>query len=563
MTVAFIGTRLDWIATKGTTLGIADFSVDGGAPVSVNLASSVVQYQQNVFTTGVLPAGLHTVKMTRNATNAAGKYISIDAVDVIGTLVPFSRIEQTDVRLNFTGTWSTFTTSSASAGSYKRTSATNGSVTVAFNGRRLDWIATKGTTMGVASVSVDGGPATQVVLNNASTQYQQAVWSTGTLADSLHVVTISWDPASDAGKYVSLDAFDVFGMLTAFSRIEQTDSRMLYTGTWANFTTATASGGSYRRANVSGASVDIPFIGQRLDIISTKGTTLGKMDVALDGVFVTTVDLANATTLYQQNVYSTGVIPSGYHVVTLSRNATNAAGKYISLDAVDVIGTLMSSVRVQQTDARLLYSGTWATFTTGSASGGSYIRSNTSGSSVTINFTGPRLDWIATKGHHLGIGVGVSRWRRRGDREPGRRDDRLSAECVEHGDPGARRPYGGHNLVPGEPDWKIHRPRRGGRVGDSAVAGAAEAATRSMTGGPGAAERPGASLGLAVGCRGGGCGLTACGWPAILPWSAPQEPAARNRANRRPSRPEGSSGGRVHLRRPGRLRRCRRSGARP
>ena len=179
--VAFNGTRLDLIATKGTTLGTANISVDGGPATPVNLASATTQYQQNVFTTGALAPGLHTVKITYSTSNAAGKYISLDAVDVLGTLVPFSRVDNLDTRVLYsTGNWSNFTSTSAWNGSYARTLTNGASVTIPFKGVRLDWLATKGTTLGMANVSIDGGPTTQVNLANATTQYQQSVWSTGT-----------------------------------------------------------------------------------------------------------------------------------------------------------------------------------------------------------------------------------------------------------------------------------------------------------------------------------------------------------------------------------------------
>ena len=86
VTVTFTGTYLAWIATAGTTLSKAYVSLDGGAAQSVDLARSAVAYQQKVWTTGTLPSGKHTVKIWRNPSDAAGKYISVDAVDVTGTL---------------------------------------------------------------------------------------------------------------------------------------------------------------------------------------------------------------------------------------------------------------------------------------------------------------------------------------------------------------------------------------------------------------------------------------------------------------------------------------------
>ena len=75
-----------WIATKGTTLGKAFVSLDGGAPISVNLAASAVAYQQRVWNTGTLSSGTHTVKIWRDPASLTGKYISVDALVVEGTL---------------------------------------------------------------------------------------------------------------------------------------------------------------------------------------------------------------------------------------------------------------------------------------------------------------------------------------------------------------------------------------------------------------------------------------------------------------------------------------------
>ncbi len=59
--------------------------------------------------------------------------------------------------------------------------------------------------------------------------------------------------------------------------------------------------------------------------------------------------------------------------------------------------------RYEQTDAHLFFSGTWSPVTSGSASGGSYVSTTTSGSCLTVCFTGPRIDLLATVGPAQGI----------------------------------------------------------------------------------------------------------------------------------------------------------------
>jgi hypothetical protein len=47
-----------------------------------------------VWSTGVLDPGYHTVKIVRSPSSATGKYINLDRVDVAGSLVTNTRVEQ-------------------------------------------------------------------------------------------------------------------------------------------------------------------------------------------------------------------------------------------------------------------------------------------------------------------------------------------------------------------------------------------------------------------------------------------------------------------------------------
>jgi FtsP/CotA-like multicopper oxidase with cupredoxin domain len=213
----FNGSTLNVFATKGTTLGKADFSVDGGPITTVDLASTTTQYQQQVFSTGSLPAGMHWVKMSYNPTNPTTgtlKYISIDRVEVLGTLVGVTKNEQNNSKLTYVpNPWTTFSTTSASGGSYYRTNASNGQVTIHFSGLRFDWIATMGTTVGKADVTLDGVAKGTVNLALTSTKYQQVAWSTGFIAAGVHTVVIKYNVTNDPTKYIDLDRADVWGAL--------------------------------------------------------------------------------------------------------------------------------------------------------------------------------------------------------------------------------------------------------------------------------------------------------------------------------------------------------------
>ena len=117
---------------------------------------------------------------------------------------------------------------------------------------------------------------------------------------------------------------------------------MVKTGDWKDFTKTAASGGSYGRSLTSTASTTITFTGTRLDWIAMTGTTTGVAEIYLDGAITpsATIDLAAATAVYKVKVWSTGTLTNGVHTVRIVRSAAGATGEYLTLDAVDIWGTI-------------------------------------------------------------------------------------------------------------------------------------------------------------------------------------------------------------------------------
>ena len=228
-TICFDGTRLDWIATTGLTMGLATVSLDGAAPIQIDLHSSSTLRQQKVWSTGTIGSGSHKLIITwtgKPSVAGGGTRVNIDALDVVGTLTQapgsspppatLARFEQTSTYISCTGTWVTFKTSGASAGSYKYADS-KATATICFDGTRLDWIATTGLTMGLATVSLDGAAPIQIDLHSSSTLRQQKVWSTGTIGSGSHKLVITWTgkpSVAGGGTRVNIDALDVLGTLT-------------------------------------------------------------------------------------------------------------------------------------------------------------------------------------------------------------------------------------------------------------------------------------------------------------------------------------------------------------
>jgi SpoIID/LytB domain protein len=349
-TVSFDGTYLAWYGKTKSTYGIAKLTLDSVDQGTVDLYSASEVYGK-VWETPTLTEGTHTltIEWTGTKNSKATNYnIAVDAFDINGSIAPaptppvLNTYQQNDSHLFYLGTWTVQSATSASGGSFRYTDA-KGSCTVTFNGTSLAWYGKTKSTYGIAKLTLDGVDKGPLDLYSASEVYGK-LWETGTLSAGVHTLTIGWTGTknSKATDYnIAVDAFKILGTITqAPPRYEQDNAVLTYAGSWSTFTKSTASGGSYARANASGASVTITFTGTYLQWITTIGTTLGKALVSVDGGTAASVNLAATSAKDQQYVWNTGILASGSHTVKISWDPSNTAGKYISIDAIEVVGSL-------------------------------------------------------------------------------------------------------------------------------------------------------------------------------------------------------------------------------
>jgi C1A family cysteine protease len=333
--------------TSGPTTGGTSVVIDGSGFVGVTGASAV--------TFGGVNAGSYVVNSSSNITAvspaaAAAGDVQVQVTAVGGTAgatysytVPATRYQQNAAGGIYTGTWGTVSSSSASGSSYTRSSSTGATAAFVFNGTGITLIATKGSGMGKADVSIDGGAATLVDLyDTAQAVYQQIVFTASGLTPGLHTLKITRDAASASGKYITVDALDIVGSIATAQRFEQTDSHLVYATAWTPVSGSSYSGSSIATVG-SASSVTITFSGASLNVIAAKARSYGRMTVVLDSGATTTVDLYSRTASYKQTVWSSGYLTPGTHKVTITWMSTknnSSTGYTIDLDAVDVIGTL-------------------------------------------------------------------------------------------------------------------------------------------------------------------------------------------------------------------------------
>ena len=258
--------------------------------------------------------------------------------------------EQTNSKITYTGAWTTGKDPGGSGGSYICADSKAGAL-IWFVGTHLDLLATKGVTQGKAWLSLDGGPPASVDLYNPTALHKQVVWSTGALTQGTHTVSLVWagqESAAGGGTQVNIDALSVTGKLIqapVLSTSQQSNSLLTYRGAWKTSSTSSASGGSFRYADSSGASVTMQFSGVYVAWIARKSAASGEAKLTLDGGDPVVVDLYSASTLYRQKVWNSGVLDDGTHVLKIEwvgEKDPAASGTSIDVDALQLIGAFDS-----------------------------------------------------------------------------------------------------------------------------------------------------------------------------------------------------------------------------
>jgi hypothetical protein len=106
----------------------------------------------------------------------------------------------------WTGTWHTSSTSYASGGSLRYTTASGASVTYQFTGSSVAWLAYRGPTRGSAQVYIDGMLSATVSLYASSSHSKQIVFAGSWPTIGTHTIKIV-NLATSGHARIDVDGF--------------------------------------------------------------------------------------------------------------------------------------------------------------------------------------------------------------------------------------------------------------------------------------------------------------------------------------------------------------------
>ena len=163
-------------------------------------------------------------------------------------------------------------------------------VVINFNGTGITWIGKKGPQYGIASYSLDGGPAKTIDNYSSTATNQSPVVTVSGLSSESHVLSITLldqKNAASKGYWQTIDGFNLNGspLATAQATVAGYGSSDLkFTGKWTGGKVSDdsdLSGGHYW-SNSAQASLSWTFVGSLIEVFGRPDYEDGYMDVYID-----------------------------------------------------------------------------------------------------------------------------------------------------------------------------------------------------------------------------------------------------------------------------------------
>lgn len=339
-----------------------------------------------------------------------------------------ARVEESDPAVTLTGTWTDSNPRYGwSGGSAKESTVAGSRATMTFNGKSVTWYGTRGRRMGIALVSIDGGPATEVDLfARPYDEIHSPAYTVIGLSEGTHTLTIEVSGRANGealSNAVVIDAFDIQGPIV--SHLQETNPEVTFNGNWTvdRYTFLWSGGGmsnlpelppGAQVTETAGATATLAFRGTSVSWIGYRGPTGGIANVRIDGGPATEVDTfaPQDKEKVQEVMFTANGLTNANHTLTIEatgrRNAQATAAR-IYVDAFDV---REPGTRYEQWHPSIAYSGTWGfrdsrVWTEGlaEASTGMTLTGQVESPAprAVFSFTGTSVSWISSAKSSLGI----------------------------------------------------------------------------------------------------------------------------------------------------------------
>ncbi|TMV48747.1 hypothetical protein FE783_17020 [Paenibacillus mesophilus] len=314
MDIPFYGSSAKIIADLHTARGKGKIYVDGVYAATIDFYSSPIRYKQEVFDTGPLEEGIHTIRIEalwEKHPSSTGYNVSFDALQVFR---------------------SDFSLSGVSAGPLVQ-----GQPVTATSSRNGTLYLVPAATAASRSEIEQAGAGNGGITSPAAAGIPSSLNTSGLPAGWYKVYAIDTNGRVSLGS----NAIAIVAPQQQPTVMEDSNPLVRYTGDWRAFSNTLYSGGTMKLAFEKNAYAEIPFYGTSATLITDLHTARGKGAVYVDGVYAGTIDFYNNPIRYKQEVFQTGLLPQGAHLIRIEalwqRNA-GSTGYTIPFDALKVSG---------------------------------------------------------------------------------------------------------------------------------------------------------------------------------------------------------------------------------
>lgn len=323
-----------------------------------------------------------------NISGTSGSLSDSEAVSLRvnpGSTTTWTRVEQNDAAIRYSGDWYGNSNSNESGGSASLT--LSGSATFSFSGTGARWVGFSDAWSGIANVYVDGALKGSIDTYSNTTKYQVLQYTITGLASGSHTLTIQatgQHNSAAASAWVWVDAFDSTsgggggGGNPDFSLTVTPGSANVNRGGSTTYTV------SVTPSNGFGGTVSLSAAG----FGSGASGSFNPPSIPGSGSSTFTV---TATSTAQTGAFPLTITASGggvTHTATTTLNVNSAGGT-------------PNWTRIEQTNAAVQYAGQWYSNTSAGESGGNaYLALS---GSATLSFSGTAVRWIGFSDAWSGI----------------------------------------------------------------------------------------------------------------------------------------------------------------
>ena len=335
-------------------------------------------------------------------TNKFSTYLLVKAVELAEPDDPtiidpdwgYTSVDDRDDTLTYSGTWHDDSNAAFSEGTARYTNAVGSSVELTFAGTAIRWYGQTDTNFGTADVYLDGDYV-ETVNANGSMATNVKLFEAVNLSAAVHTIkVVCKSGVIDIDRF----AYEAATPEPVYTKVNALDEQISYTGTWETENNDDFYLGAAKKTS-SDAYAEFTFSGTAIRWYGRTSQDYGVAEVYLDGELLETVytygEEATGMLLFERENLS-----SGTHTLRIVHNYGPIDIDYLSYLASDEANYEL--VTVDALDETLTYSGNWHNDLNEAFQSGTAKYANTTGSSVTLTFTGVSIRWYGQHDTNFG-----------------------------------------------------------------------------------------------------------------------------------------------------------------